>query len=399
MKHLWKMSKLFFLCAFVLLNAQWLAKKDDQEYLLKTFQLGLPEHVKYKVDVSFLIADVKYDGNSLKILEFGNLVHSNISSHELLYGDDRLWKSFLNQLHGYDLPVWFVGRDITSDRAKAICYRKMIEFGGRYFKSLKLLIEDEEFRRCFGKKNNVGDDIEKCKGIIVFTGYTKELNTIKEIFPGFIVLNMASTPYSFNKYKMCTLFCDEDTKRYKPQWGIYETVYSQALSKKIMHDLNCDLFVIKPIAASRGYGVIIVDKNNLDKTLQLIFENKGALKGIGDMTYKYWLMDKNKHFLVESFQHSKPISFKNRIYDGTMRVIFSLSSFDGKTTLTFLGCYWKLPDKSLEESGTLVEKHKSKVNEDHLVNPAKVSDKDAKHVQEMLCSVLPKVYIKMLESL
>lgn len=78
-----------------------------------------------------------------------------------------------------------------------------------------------------------------------------------------------------------------------------------------------------------------------------------------------------------------------------MRMIFVLSCSDGKVEITFLGGFWKFPIKSLDEDGTLTEKHKNKVTERSSCY-TKIDPEDMENVQRILSEVLPKVYIKML---
>ena len=101
--------------------------------------------------------------------------------------------------------------------------------------------------------------------------------------------------------------------------------------------------MIKPLNASRGNGVIIVDRLMLNRELKKILVDKET--NPNDPTYKYWITTKNKTFLVEEFISSKIILLDGKHFDATMRVIFVLSHDMNNINIDFLGAYWKLrPD-------------------------------------------------------
>jgi len=383
------------------------AVAHDQEFLLDSISIDLPEEYKDCVDISALIVDLKYDGDSLKVLEFGNIMTSNISGHEDLYGKNVIWKRFWDYLKSFGLGVWCVGPIYKSKWALYISRKKFVELGSRYSPSVQSLKKDCLFKKLLNKEFDYpSPTIEDHRYIILksYSSLKKAHKKERKKFPGFMFLNEVARRYGNSKGALSRLFKSEYLKNFKPEWHIYPAEYSKKLVEKIKRDFKADTLVIKPVCASRGLGVIVVEKKNLDETLNMILTKEDTIKVVKDPAFRFWTRRKRKRVLIESFEESKHVTKDGKKYDATMRVVFVLCCNKGKINVSFLGSYWKLPGKDLSASCSLTEKHKSLVVQGNhtkdvvTTTPLKVDPIDAKHVQEMLADILPKLYLNMIKN-
>src|SRR6185295_473621 len=158
------------------------------------------------------------------------------------------------------------------------------------------------------------------------------------------------------KYKMSLLFrTDPVLAKIKPEWQLYKKEYSPDLAAKIIQDLGGDAFVIKPRGAFLGNGVIIVSREDLDSTLHYILTEQEALKQNKDKSYNHWSRDPFNTFIVEKYYPSDPIMHEGKFYEPSMRVAFICIYNNQKIDFRFLGGYWMMPTKSLDQQGSLNE--------------------------------------------
>lgn len=370
-------------------------EEDCRELPIKSFA-SLP------VDISFFIADIKYEKNKLKILEFGQGPRSRFKGHDTLYGKGTIWSNFWTYLKQFNLPIWYVGPNLDQKSVKEeMAFNTLRALPNTYaVNSIKELKEHEAFKTHLKKKAPQDPyAISDYQGIAIFrhkNASSTELKKFKSSFPAMIVVDQASSPYVNNKYLTSLLFNDEQHIHFRPQGKTYEKVYYPTLAQKIINDFNCDVYVIKPLDGFKGDGVIMVRKNNLNIVLYNILNKTQAIKESKNPTYNHWAKDKNKKFIVEEYEASKLIHVDGLTYDPTMRIVFCLHYNQGKIGLNYLGGYWKLPPKGLEEEGTLIEKSKSKINPNRAITSAQISDEDRQHVEEILNQLLPHLYQKML---
>ena len=59
-------------------------------------------------DISFGVADMKYDGRQVKICEFGDGAFSAFVGYDLLYGTGAMWKKFWKYLKRFHAPIWLI---------------------------------------------------------------------------------------------------------------------------------------------------------------------------------------------------------------------------------------------------------------------------------------------------
>ncbi len=349
-------------------------------------------------DISFLIADLRWNKGSLKILELGEGPQSFFQGFDELFSTGEMWRLFWNYLKPFNLPVWYVGKKPnTPTKINQFAFNLFLANGGRWAPSLESLAHDDLFKQLANKKTtttrplNLGQHL----GIIVFSNhgypnwYAESLKKFKEKYQNFLIINDATTPYVNHKYHTSLLF-NNLLSSYRPRWIRCKKKYSPALANKILAHLNSPIVVIKPLNAANGWGNLMVDATELDATLRKILTQSKHLKTYTDPSWSYWANDGHKHFLVEEFVTSHAINIKGKFFDGTMRVVFILKHEQGKIAINFLGCCWKLPRLSLDTTGSIMEKHKSGYGAAH------VSQEDKQEVEAVLKSLLPPLYKKML---
>jgi hypothetical protein len=312
------------------------------------------------------------------------------------------------------LPVWIVKKCRHLRELE-----KFSKIGGKVVNDFGDIENDSDFK-ADQKKYNVFGGIQDHSGIVMGSfkssstksrkkGVVSSFSEFKRKYPGMLVLGEATKKVVSKKAPSNRLFEEPEIENYKPKFKTYSTKgYSPELAKKIRKDFNgSKMFVIKPPNSARGHGVIMVEEENLDFELELIFSNKKLPeKYKNDPAYTYWKkrIGKMNFFIVEEFAWSKIIEVEGKSYDATMRVPFLImhDSFLKQIKLVFLGAFWKLPYKSLGEKGSITDEHKSDSRpfvEVKGKSPwgAVVEQEDLDTVKALLVHVLPKVYIKMLQ--
>jgi hypothetical protein len=379
-----------------------------QELLLDT---GFTRNIKeVPTEISFLIADLKFNKSKLKILEMGESTKSYFKGHEQLYGQGQIWKALWKRLEELNLPVWYVGKKLRCQWEQLqINAPNFTRINGEFATSIEQLENLTSFKEANRKtKNSNPKLIKDYAGIIIFRHCKEDhfvRNDFKNRHPNLLILNASSGLHVNNKFYTNLLFADPEVHNHRPRCRAYPKKYSFDLASKIISDLRCNTVVIKPLNSANGWGVIIVAKKDLDDILKLILTERAKIKTFKDKTYSHWAYDNNKLFLVEEYVPSKTIFVDGKPYDGTMRVAFALThEIDDcddeieNVKLDFLGSYWKLPSKPITESGTLTELHKSNVKHGNGPASAKVSPKDLNCVKKILSKLLPKIYITMLKT-
>jgi hypothetical protein len=157
------------------------------------------------------------------------------------------------------------------------------------------------------------------------------------------------------------------------------------------------IFVIKPRGAFLGNGVIIVAKEDLNETLNYILNKSDALAKDTDGSYSYWQKDRFDSFLVEKYYPSDPVQVEaqdGKLFEPTMRVAFILIYDNKIIDFRFLGGYWLLPNKAIDEPASLNEQKKAYCKVPFFT---KVSDTVLEEVRQQLAATLPLLYQKMLE--
>jgi hypothetical protein len=397
------MKNYFALPIFAIIIGTSIVWSYPQQKKLHTQDYGLYESElknDYPDEISFCIVDLKFDGSTIKICEFGEGVESKFKGYDTLFGKGCLWAYLWDFLDKFNKPIWFIDQGLSKRDHREYALHILTQHNAHPLENFQKLEALQDFK-ISQKHQSMNPGLSNKTGFIVARNSVMAnaaATQFKKKYPTCIILGEVSNHFVRNKDTTCNLFKGTEIESFVPKFNIYECKYTPALSKKIIADLGGQTFVIKPINASLGHGIIIVEKEDLDKTLHLIFNNKKDLKPYkNDMSYYYWFKTHGAKFLVEEYAPSKIITVENKSYDPTMRVVFCLLNNAGTIYVKFFDAYWKLPSKSLEDVGSLTEKHKSHVTRSH--SSAKVSDEDFELVKKHLCYVLPRAYINMFKTL
>jgi len=318
---------------------------------------------KYPVDVSFMIADLKYsEERGVKICEIQHGILSTFRGDRMVHGEPgHVFVNLNNHLSQFHEKSWaaflqFSDPGIREQMAKSINWSTHSSLGS--------ILKDKDFKKKSSMPVYDPNNIHSYHGFLtVKPTNILDYESFLKKYPGIILMGRATHPFWIDKFKMTELFSQDETlASFKPRWKLYKKKYTKTLAKEIIEDLQCDSFVIKPRGAFLGNGVIIVDKDNLDDTLNYILNKSKELFSDPDQSYSYWCFDPFDSLLVEEFIPSDPISvpyFDNKVYQPTMRVGFLLIYNEHKVDIKFLVGYWLLPYYAINEGGTLNEKHKA----------------------------------------
>lgn len=317
---------------------------------------------KFPVDISFLVVDLKYNKNQgVKICEIQNANLSQLTGPVYTNGDlETISRDFFQNISKYSDKVWIVERDISDSDLK----KELGELGCIKVRNKEDVYKNPLFISSSSKPVYDPNKLNHYHGILYAKYRTiKTLKKIQKKYPSIIFLDAACVPYQKDKHKMSLLFSkNKKLEGYKPIWKIYRNKYKKDLVKSITNDIQSEVVVIKPCHSTLGRGVIIVHKSDLEKTLKYIFKKSELLRRDPDKSYSYWYGNKDTHFIVEEFIPSDPTPAAHlggKLYDGTMRLAFTLVYQEQTVEVTFLQRFWKFPIKSLSEEGSLNEKHKS----------------------------------------
>lgn len=359
----------------------------------------LPPRVSFPADITFLIADLKYSNKQgVKICEIQPASLSTFKGYDYVNSDYGLVpKQFCRFIKKFQKTGWYVFKDVSENKFKDILYEK------RWYpeESLESLMDNPEFTALSKLPVKDPSNLRHYHGVLYARSWRSiPIEEFRAQHPGIVLIDAAVSPYKGDKLLMNQLLMsDERLKKIRPMWNCYLKHYDKELVGQIKRDIPTDIFVIKPLRSTRGKGVLIVSKEELGPTLEYILtENKEILKKNPDASFSHWARDTCDGFIIEEFAESDPVVMKelnNQAYDATMRVVFALIYHKKKIGIAFFGGYWKLPQKSLFELGTLTEKHRSYGHEN---NFSSVKPEIMQQVEEELKESMMILYHLMLES-
>jgi len=405
----------YYLLSFLLLAIQLfsinLQAKSHEELIGR-----LPPRLTKEIpaDITFLIADLKYDKNMVKIIEFGSGVNAGYKVLDHTYGKGLIFRKFWKYLEQFRLPIWHV-RDkpkVNSiTRAGRYSWYIFNKINGHRIKGLHNLNKNKTFKQAIRKQKGFSlSSIKNHHGIVLLRGRRvlrkKIIQSFKRKYPRILFINEASYDYANYKDLTASLFNTPKLQMYRPKTGIYPRKYTSNLSKQILSKLTCEWLVIKPIFSGKGNGIIMINRDELESTLELIlkkynnnkpYNNSFNFRPNKPLVYDYWKKTLNSHFLVEEYVSSKELIYKNKPYDATIRVIFTLHHDDGNIYFNYLDGYWKRPVKALTDQGTFRQRHLSK----HYPNKrqsqgGKISNDDKENLIRILKQFIGDVYQNIL---
>ncbi|MEM1282962.1 MAG: hypothetical protein AAGG81_05355 [Chlamydiota bacterium] len=352
-------------------------------------------------DISFVIIDLKYnEKDGVKICEVQEAIGSRFFGVEFLsQKKGEVAERLTDILARYTHRLWYYTPGISQEFLPL--FRNSFNCKGIF--SINGLLKDKSFTKYNKKRVKSPFSLSDYHGIIV-SHYEHLSPAFVSKMKGVLILNKAFLPHfgsscCTDKLPMSLLFDhDKELKALKPKWKLYEKQYSKEFVDEILNDFSTDYLVIKPRIASRGRGVLIIRRNQLDETLQYIFGDCPKLTSDPDNSYHYWDYDQRPDFLVEEFYQSTPVTVShlgNKPYDGTVRIPTVFTYNQGKVDVDFLYIFWKFPRKSLDDDGTLTETHKSfSGSQDHfeLVDP-----KTKANIEIQIKEPLLKLYQRLVQ--
>lgn len=362
-------------------------------------------------DLAYWIADIKLNDQGVKIIEFGDGNYSGYKVLDNLYFCGKTWQDTWEYLFSFGLPVWFVGNHMKAP--EKISWNTFCKGSNLYSDTLETLQSNKDFLQQVKKgAGGVPKTLLDYQGIIVLKCYKPSRTLLQRFtkqFPNVLILNAKTTSYVRNKQLSDDLFTTPDLKTFRPQALVLPKEHTRTLAQDIVRAMpGVEWFVIKPINSTRGNGIIMTNRQDLQHDLyKVLVKHKNSLPIDNSYTfrpekpqgYEYWLRDRNSHFLIEEYAESKPTIVNSKPYDATARVIFMMRYEQGRIKIDYLDAYWKRPLVALTEKGTFKEKHISK----HAPNFEEsqgllMNAEDFKAVQDSMNKMLPQVYWNLLSN-
>lgn len=314
-------------------------------------------------DISLFMIELKYDEKQgVKICEIQLVCDSRFDGCDYVYQQKGvIGRSICLYLSQLGSSFWFMTPRVFH---KAI-QEHFLNHGWKPFGTfLDLIPQVEEFYKKRTCLSCVPNEMLNSPAIIYAKIHSKdEINKLYEKLSGILLVDRASIPYMEDKYTQSLLFRGHPIlEKVKPKWDCFPKAYSPQLVDDIIQKIGSEKFVIKPLAANQGKGVIIVHRDDLDKTLKWILTPDKTLMKHPDRGYHYWGKDTSKSFLVEEFIATEPIADQGEdpdLFDRTFRLAVAMRYHSETLHLHFLGSYCDLADKPIREEGSLNEKYKT----------------------------------------
>lgn len=355
-----------------------------------------PEDSELRIE--FCIADIKYSDNALKILEFGGGPRSGFDGYDNWFGFGAVWGEFWKYLAQFNRPMWYIKTPFGEPWTTFIASKTFTSLGGQF------ALDPDEVQRRVAQSGGVEIDgiYPDYKGVFLVNKRMQEFGPIydalKQKFPAAVFINEIANNFVFNKSKTDRLFRDDELRGYRPKSMVCFKRYDAALAQKIINTMQCDMFVIKPLNAQYGKGIIFVKKEDLDsmlKTILIHVKKESPTKIVLEEAIAYWSEDTSSRFMIEEYAPSKLVESEGKLYDATLRAIFTMHCLNRKITITLLGAYWKLPAYGLGDQVSLNELHQSDQYNRKIIS-LPVAPADMERIRAILTTALTRVYAKMI---
>lgn len=336
--------------------------------------------------LSLLIVDLKFDGTHIKICELGEALESRFQGYDQLYGKGAMWSNIWISLTSMHEPLYVVEKDFWARNQHEYGFQTLKDYKGALYRSIQSVENDRAVSWSITRSPQKHLGILVCPSLGTQNEYVQK---IRSQYPQFTHVDAHTNKYIRTKDSQLKLFKDAGAGLFKPKTRLYKKAYTTTISQTVAHDFKeSNVVVIKPTNGSLGYGVIMTAWKDIDQTLRMIISQKQQLKKFGDNpSYTYWTRDTNSEFIVEAYAPSKPIIVDNNSYDATMRVVCLLGAHHKNRFATYIGSYWKLPEKALGSKAHLTDIHKSHIIADSTrPSSARVESTDYAVVQKELTS-------------
>jgi hypothetical protein len=347
-------------------------------------------------DISFCIADLKFDGTTIQICEFGEGLESRFKGYDAITYTGAMWDALWHALGSYKTPIWVIENSFWQQHSNEYAKKTLTENYGSVVRAFGQVLYKMRVRN-----PSPTHGIAKPAGIVIIHSSKSTTGLIEHTaqqHPEFLFLGRATTKFVRDKQETNALFNTPFLQEFKPQNLLIKKEYHHELANNILQIIPSDYVVIKPVNSSLGNGIIIIHRNQLNETLKLILPNQNTVPtSPKNSSYAYWARDNNSHFIIEAFAQSKTLVVDGATYDPTMRAAFVISNLHGHMQITHLGSYWKLPAQPLDAVGDFTEQHKSATTS-HPGSSIPVDTNDYATVCRRLNNLLPVLYAKMLAS-
>jgi hypothetical protein len=385
------------------LSETTLSTSDLDSCLVPNYTAFYPELNNLPADITFGLADLKYNHGSFKIIECGNAQYCGLKPHPIIINGKKhiqctpFWEIIEHLLKQYQLPVWFAGLPpyqpfplfLQTNTARSQHYMPDLinnpAFKATARTSKPALIKDHANIIIFRAKNR-------------FKQIDPELAAFEQAHPGSLLVNSKSTPYFFSKEATYKLFQDAGIAHVIPDHALYSVGYTPTLAAQIIQDLAPhQRFVIKPLNQSRAIGVSFVTAEELDTHLKHLF-GTGLVQPHEKKSVGYWRTSKDTHFLISEFVPSQKIVHNNLTYEPTMRIIFYLTHEAGNIAVNIIGGCWKNPPCALGAANA------QNATEQHITNPDRhetddgimIAPEELAAMKAVVAPVLAKAYKTLL---
>lgn len=359
---------------------------------------------KCKPDVSFGIADIKYNDGSLKILEFGEGTLSKFEGFDSIYGTGAMLSRIYEfcakecrQLFVVDHNLEFPNKQTAAGYPTLLKKHAVVHYSGDDMLSVP--------------KNNTNAEGAQ---LLVFQrrrASHKSIQKINAVYPSMRIANAAISPFVNNKQQTDKLFTKE-LRDYRPYTAVVAKRDAQNQVEAILEACPAKYFVLKPIASSRGIGILFAHRDQLELMFKKLFSNYGLKSIVGKIkkifdphgtsilsksnNVKFWQYNTDTHFIIESCESSKAVTVDNKSYDATLRLSYGLIHKDGYVEAKAIGYYWKLPRLSLDTKGSFTNKKLSHIGPSNKNCAAALAPEDETAVTELMLPILNNVYTKMI---
>ncbi|NDD54128.1 hypothetical protein EBZ39_09660 [bacterium] len=387
-----------------------LAAEEISSILENTHTIQAPELRGCPPDVSFGVADVKYNRGKLKVVECGSGEYAYFGDHELaINGKSHLitgpyWGLVWHFLKSFGKPIWFVTQE--PEFANAFALETLEACGGKVVPTLQALQKDPDFTSLKQRSaQTTPHTMQDAAGIIVFRStYDKRRNCsafCKEN-PSFVVLNAHTRKFFAKKEATYRFFEQAGMGHALPMTKIYTHAFSPDLAENILRSLpKFEHLIIKPTDGSLARGVNIVKRDDLHRLLPDILQQT-----LSSRTGKRpaGIFPINRHvfasFMASEFFPSQTLLVDGKPWDPTMRVMYVMWHDQGVIRTNVLGCYWKIAGAPLNDPD-------APLHAKHITNPIaygpilplfQVDPTDQHQLKESLKRILAQVYRTVLKT-
>lgn len=342
-----------------------------------------------KEDISFGIADIKYDTDRLKILEFGEGTISMFRGFDSLYGQGAMWSKIWEFCYQKCPNLCVIDHDLNYPLQRiSVGYPTLAKYKAVTCDSIDKLMRFPVF------KKNIQANEQQLVIIRHRRAAAPEFQDFTKHFPSSIVCNAAISSFVNNKKSTDSLFTGE-LRHYRPYSAVVTKKDADKQALAILAENDSPAFVIKPVSASCGRGVLFAPRNQLTGTIKKIISlNKREPMNFAT-NVEFWRFNTDQHFLIESCETSKQILVDGNPYDATLRVVYGLSHKDGYLESSIIGYYWKLPALPSNAKGSFIEKKLSRIVEENTC-AAPLAPEDEIIVTATMLPILNQAYSSML---